>query len=113
MTKASDKLIAVAGIAEQLDILFASSLSHNYHCGIFNADVERSILWYSSQAPKPLQKPLRRAPTWSWASVNGRLAFAASPSGTDLTSCVVFRSISPNGVCLNTIEMTPWMQSFT
>ncbi|KAK4032695.1 heterokaryon incompatibility protein-domain-containing protein, partial [Parachaetomium inaequale] len=62
-------------LQQQLDSLFASSLSHNYHCGIFNADVERSILWYSSQAPKPLQKPLNRAPTWSWASVDGRLAF--------------------------------------
>ncbi|KAH6632840.1 heterokaryon incompatibility protein-domain-containing protein, partial [Chaetomium tenue] len=78
MTKPDDKLIAVAGIAEQLDSLFASSLSYDYHCGIFNTDVVRSILWYSNQAPKPLQKPAKRAPSWSWASVDGRIAFAAS-----------------------------------
>ncbi|KAH6855641.1 heterokaryon incompatibility protein-domain-containing protein [Chaetomium sp. MPI-CAGE-AT-0009] len=113
LTKAGDKLIAVAGIAEQLDGLFGSNLSYHYHCGIFNADVVRSILWHSSQAPKPLQKPGNRAPTWSWASVDGRLAFAASPNGTAVESCVVFRSISPTGVCPNTIEMAPWLRSST
>lgn len=113
MTKVGDKLIAVAGIAEQMDSLFASTLSYDYHCGIFNADVVRSILWHSGQAPNPLQKPAKRAPTWSWASVDGRLAFAASPDGTVVTSGVIFRAISPDGVCPNTIELAPWMRSFT
>ncbi len=113
MTNAGDKLVAVAGIAEQLDSFFPCSLSYNYHCGIFNPDVARSILWYSSQAPKPLQKPQNRAPTWSWASADGRIAFAASPDGADVTGCVVFRSVTPKGACRNTIEMASGEPSST
>lgn len=110
LTKAGDKLVAVAGIVQQLDSLFPTTLSYDYHCGIFNADIERSILWYSNQAPEPLHKPPYRAPTWSWANVDGRLAFAASPGWADVTSCVVFNSISGQGICTNSVEATVWKQ---
>ena len=110
MTMPGDKLVAVAGIVEQLDTLFPNTLSYNYYCGIFNTDIERSILWYSNQAPKPLQKHLYRAPTWSWASVDGSLAFAAFPNGAEVTGCATFRSISPTGYCANTTEAMSWAQ---
>jgi hypothetical protein len=61
----------------------SDSHARYHHCGIFEADVHRSLLWYL-----PLEdilhgpeRHLLRAPSWSWASVDHKVYFAAVEEG--------------------------------
>lgn len=73
MTKEGDKLPAIAGIAKLWPR--ASSYFHysGYYCGIFNDNVHNSILWL--RKGRDLIQKADRAPTWSWASVDGEISF--------------------------------------
>jgi Heterokaryon incompatibility protein (HET) len=73
MTKEGDKLPAIAGIAKLWPR--ASSYFHygGYYCGIFNDDVHNSLLWL--RKGRDLIRKADRAPTWSWASVDGEISF--------------------------------------
>jgi hypothetical protein len=73
MTKEGDKLPAIAGIAKLWPR--ASSYFHygGYYCGIFNDDVHNSLLWL--RKGQDLIQKADRAPTWSWASVDGEISF--------------------------------------
>lgn len=72
-TKESDKLAAIAGVAQawpRNDTYF----QHNgYYCGIFDDDVHGSLLWY--RAHSSVIRRAQRAPAWSWASVDGEICF--------------------------------------
>ncbi|OIW25322.1 HET-domain-containing protein [Coniochaeta ligniaria NRRL 30616] len=72
MTKSGDKLIALAGIVEVIRRMVERPEERQYHCGVFQTDIERSLLWYSSDK---IERRLERAPSWSWASTNGTLWF--------------------------------------
>lgn len=72
MTKSDDKLVAVAGIVDVLRKRIEDVADREYHCGIFQEDIVRSLLWY---APGVVQLHLERAPSWSWASIDGKILF--------------------------------------
>jgi hypothetical protein len=72
MTKNGDKLVALAGIVDVWRSVIERPDDKQYHCGVFQEDVERSLLWY---APDVVERHLERAPSWSWASIDGRLHF--------------------------------------
>ncbi|KAF2656826.1 HET-domain-containing protein [Lophiostoma macrostomum CBS 122681] len=66
LSRASDKLIALSGIAE--DIYFA---------GIWKSHLPSGLLWIGrNHVTRP---ELYRAPTWSWASVDGYIEWHHSP----------------------------------
>lgn len=77
MTKLSDKLAAVAGIAQvwprRPGSNDALALAPKYYCGIFDDDLALSLAWMRAAGESELfvVKP-HRAPRWSWASVDGR-----------------------------------------
>ena len=83
MTKTGDKLPAMTGIAKSLS--WGSNLHHpsKYYCGIFDNDVYKSLLWYREN--KPLVKRVGRAPSWSWASVDGEISFEMLVLDSDAT----------------------------
>ncbi|KAE8453817.1 hypothetical protein EG329_009329 [Mollisiaceae sp. DMI_Dod_QoI] len=72
MTKNGDKLVALAGIVDVWRSIIEPSDDRHYHCGVFQDDIERSLLWYM---PDVAERHLERAPSWSWASTDGRLYF--------------------------------------
>ena len=93
MTKASDKLPAIAGLAQQWPRALTyfeqstkkSSTVHGaYYSGVFNDDVHNSLLWLRKKGN--LKPRADRAPSWSWASVDGEVTFTheCNPPGAEL-----------------------------
>lgn len=76
----SDKLSALAGIAA----VFHKMWSGVYYAGIWRQFIFQQLLWQGNPDPSEpgtfLRRPIKyRAPSWSWASVDGRLSIPAFP----------------------------------
>ncbi|KAF2161540.1 hypothetical protein M409DRAFT_27938 [Zasmidium cellare ATCC 36951] len=72
LTKSEDKLVALAGIAK----VFASFANTQYVAGMWKEDLEGGLLWsvhyYRHDEENPSRRSeVYRAPSWSWASVEG------------------------------------------
>ena len=74
MKDPNDKLTALAGMAQYIE----PTINSDYLFGMWADDLVRGLLWSSTVqlgAPSfrvPLRRPaVRRAPSWSWASVDG------------------------------------------
>jgi len=77
LTHPQDKLPAISGIAKQLKSNSASSQElGEYLAGLWEANIEYDLLWYSADRVRLFKRPQpRSAPSWSWASVDGAVAF--------------------------------------
>lgn len=71
LTKDSDKLIAIAGVAEAMQ----ERLCDRYVAGLWEANLLIELLWSASEAHKPRPDPCI-APTWSWLSTNSTVSVA-------------------------------------
>lgn len=60
-----DRLHALAGLAAR----YAQATGHTYLAGLWHEELPRSLFW-KGRGPAS-----RRAPSWSWASTNGRVDF--------------------------------------
>ncbi|KAE9582726.1 hypothetical protein CGMCC3_g1346 [Colletotrichum fructicola] len=74
LTKASDKLIALSGIAKY----FQAKMKDMYVVGMWRSTLESSLLWKADPTGQidgsPSVRPEKyRAPTFSWASIDGRI----------------------------------------
>jgi hypothetical protein len=72
LSRATDILPAISAVAEK----FQAVLGDDYLAGLWKADLKRGLLWrkqYSSIA-HPIAE--YRAPSWSWASVEGPVEYA-------------------------------------
>ena len=72
LTKVNDKLVAIAGIASQLE----PKMKVAYHAGLWSYNMVSELMWSVSGCKKAngeasVRPPGRRAPTWSWASIDG------------------------------------------
>ena len=67
LTKFSDKLIALAGLATDLG---NSRATVDYLAGLWSYRLRRGLLWRRLPSSPPRQ-PYYTAPSWSWASVDG------------------------------------------
>lgn len=77
LTNPADKLTALAGIAQVIH----QTLQCKYLFGLWEDDLIRGIMWtpnilhYSKGWDEALRRPLTdRAPSWSWASVEGHVS---------------------------------------
>jgi hypothetical protein len=74
MTKISDKLPAISGLASSVQ----QSLGYSYLAGIWEEEFHSGLLWVPGGDPKSNNSTKRttyRAPSWSWASVDGAIVF--------------------------------------
>lgn len=69
LTKDSDKLIAIAGIAEAMQ----ERLRDRYVAGLWEGNLLTELLWSAGAANKPRPNPCI-APTWSWLSTNSTVS---------------------------------------
>lgn len=77
LTEEQDKLIALAGIATH----FQALMKDEYIAGLWRKGLERQLLWSvkrsnvncAERIPEPTRAIHYRAPSWSWASVNGHI----------------------------------------
>ncbi|OJT10234.1 hypothetical protein TRAPUB_13254 [Trametes pubescens] len=73
----SDKLVACAAVAEQ----FHRVLRSDYLAGVWRHSLLLDLLWCAAQG-KHLYRPVEyRTPSWSWAAVEGELAWRARGPG--------------------------------
>ncbi|EIW85019.1 hypothetical protein CONPUDRAFT_141780 [Coniophora puteana RWD-64-598 SS2] len=64
----SDKLIALAGVAEQFHLVYHDE----YLAGLWRRTLLLDLLWATQVATRRHPRPEKyRAPSWSWASING------------------------------------------
>lgn len=74
LTKSQDKLVALGGLAK----LVQESTPHRYLCGMWEEDLIAQLEWHTlpwSATGLPTHKRIVPyvAPTWSWASINGKI----------------------------------------
>lgn len=67
LTKSEDKLIALGGIASEL----GSKFSYNYIAGLWKDYMATELLWYVDNDTFAQRYKEYRAPSFSWASING------------------------------------------
>lgn len=79
LTRVEDKLIAISGIAKQI----YEKTKSQYFAGLWLDAFPQQLLWYITLPEKP-RNPLAgrssvyRAPSWSWASVDGAVYWGGS-----------------------------------
>ncbi|MCJ1461965.1 hypothetical protein MMC07_000565 [Pseudocyphellaria aurata] len=73
LTKAEDILPALSGLAS----VFARRTGDRYVAGLWERDLKTGLLWRPAHTQGPrLQRPSRyRAPSWSWAALEGPVVF--------------------------------------
>jgi hypothetical protein len=89
LTNSTDKLIAISGIAKS----FADVTGQTYVAGMWRENLEHALLWRNSDRktytvggalfPQP---NIWRAPSWSWASVDGPVEFVQHTGNHSLIS---------------------------
>ncbi|KAH7112118.1 heterokaryon incompatibility protein-domain-containing protein [Dendryphion nanum] len=71
LTYDDDKLPSIAGLAKR----FAAKTNDTYHAGLWRSDLVTGILWEVIQQSGTVSNRVARAPSWSWASVNGSVGY--------------------------------------
>lgn len=72
LTFAGDKLLALSGIATELQ----RTTADDYLAGIWRSNLSQQLLWrtaYLDGEPSGVKPPEYRAPSWSWASLDGKI----------------------------------------
>lgn len=67
LTKSEDKLVALGGIASEL----SSNISDGYVAGLWKEQMATELLWYVDLDTVSSRQKQYRAPSFSWASVDG------------------------------------------
>ncbi|MBE3047819.1 hypothetical protein IMZ48_35975, partial [Candidatus Bathyarchaeota archaeon] len=72
ITFAKDRLVALKAFVAQFE---KKSIQSAYAAGLWTDDIANGLLWYVNdlKTKKPYGDP--PAPTWSWASINGRVTY--------------------------------------
>ncbi|KAK1982969.1 heterokaryon incompatibility protein [Colletotrichum cereale] len=91
LTKSSDKLIALSGVAKY----FARRINDTYVVGMWRRYLASSLLWHVDKQAQvdgsPSTRPdIYRAPSFSWASVDGSVKTAPSTDANLLIEVVGF-----------------------
>ena len=75
-TKLEDKLVAISGLAREIE-----SITNDKYCaGIWRKDIVSQVLWRLNSPQHEINLPFQ-APSWSWASTEGTIAFQRRVSG--------------------------------
>ena len=95
LSKPEDKLIAISGIAKR----FRSMLNDTYLAGLWSRLLPTQLLWFVRDAKQangfPAKRPpFYRAPSWSWASVDGEVS-AGTVSYDGILITVTSTKITP------------------
>jgi hypothetical protein len=79
LTETSDKLVALSGLARDLDNLSKSNDEYEdlseYLAGLWSHKLCDQLLWRTSRDMTAVRSSNYRAPSWSWASIDGKIDF--------------------------------------
>lgn len=75
VTYATDKLVAISGLVREIQ----PQTQDSYIAGMWQRDLEIQLCW-STRHAQPLKRASQyRAPTWSWASLDGAISYNDMP----------------------------------
>ncbi|EON63210.1 hypothetical protein W97_02437 [Coniosporium apollinis CBS 100218] len=94
LTKAEDKLIALSGLAQRV----RERTGFQYLAGLWLPNVLFDLMWYTATYSEGTRSPEYRAPTWSWAVMDGPVTFSSHAFSQDVYTPLV-SSISTDIVC--------------
>lgn len=66
LTYSSDKMVAISGLAQHIEL----QTNREYVAGLWREGLESQLCW-RRRDPRQQRPPVYRAPTWSWASIDG------------------------------------------
>lgn len=75
LTVATDKLIAVSGIAKHMRETLWQGEPLRYHAGLWGHSFEEQLTWPTSPFHPGTRSTSYIAPSWSWASWNGKVLY--------------------------------------
>lgn len=81
LTNPTDKLAAVAGIAQQVQL----RTSDTYLAGLWKSNIRRGLAWWSNPPSILVRPSTPQAPSWSWAALN----LPSSSSNRDPSALIV------------------------
>ena len=93
LTRSEDKLTAFSGIAAEIE----NQTGLEYMVGLWRQHLIYNLLWYM-EAPARQRPATDRAPSWSWASVDGMVKYE---QGNDISTydCVGSASVTAVDLC--------------
>lgn len=83
LTRESDKLVAISGIAARLHKVAKEHLGA-YRAGLWERTILEDLLWGPRAQKSPVRQYEYRAPTWSWASIDGHVEYQLTHGPADL-----------------------------
>jgi hypothetical protein len=92
VTLPKDKLIAISGLAKTLH----RSIGGRYYAGVWERNLISQLTWYIGDDKTRPRNDVYRAPTWSWASVDGDIFFV-QPSES-ATGQIIYAEVVHAGV---------------
>jgi len=87
LTFPSDKLPAISGIASN----FAAKSHSKYLAGLWQDNLVHDLFWQSSDTAT--KSPEYRAPSWSWASLDGRILWPSWRFCLNCTGCKLYCTV--------------------
>jgi hypothetical protein len=109
LTNASDKLPAIRGLAVYLHDEYLSGRDSQYIMGQWTNSMSAGLLWYVDLGAGRQRPELYRAPSWSWASVEGVISNDSLRLREDNSGIEVIDSnIQDNNS--NPTSSQPWLQ---
>lgn len=77
LSRRTDRLVAISGLAKTL----SRHIQGQYLAGIWEADAIRGLLWTSPASSSDTRTPVKpyRAPSFSWASLEGQVLYVPPP----------------------------------
>jgi hypothetical protein len=98
LTYEMDKLVAIAGIAAEWRNYVREEKRDIYQSGLFDCCLPQGLLWYSGTGP--LKRIKKRAPSWSWASVDGHVQFMNTANTCAVASAHMSRKASDESLIM-------------
>ena len=89
LTYEEDRLPAIAGIAER----FGRAVNDSYHSGLWRHDMIRGLLWRKWGIDSTCTSKSGRIPSWSWASIKGRVRYSDLLSASGDASLIPLSSL--------------------
>ncbi|RGP79327.1 hypothetical protein FLONG3_2556 [Fusarium longipes] len=108
LTNAEDRLPAITGIIVELQSVWKDTAIYGHWKEWFI----QLLAWYKPEDEPAKERFLRRAPSWSWASVNGRIRFEEQIENEDASMEIVTaakvtmscRIVPDDVICEETLE---------
>jgi len=91
LTHASDRLVAISGLAKA----FSEVLRQPYLAGLWAHDLHGGLAWWVDSDAPVYRPDTNTAPTWSWASIEGRIAANGGSGYVDKPAFTVVSATAP------------------